>query len=93
MRATGIVKRIDDLGRFAIPREIRRAMGIKENAFLEIFIDAESGGLVLTPYHSETYGKINAIAESLEGVGTTPEHWEIAKELKEIAEKLEKIDD
>ena len=93
MRATGIVRRIDDLGRVVIPKEIRRSMGIKEGDPLEMFIDTESGGLVLMSYHSEACDKINAIAENLNTMGATPEHWEIVKELKEIAKKLEKIDE
>ena len=91
MRATGIVRRIDDLGRVVIPKEIRRTMGIKENDPLEMFIDTESGGLVLMSYHSEAHDKIRAIAENLNTIGATPEHWQIAKKLKEIANKLEKI--
>jgi stage V sporulation protein T len=39
MKATGIVRRIDDLGRVVIPREIRKNLGIKEGDPLEIFID------------------------------------------------------
>lgn len=93
MRATGIVRRIDDLGRVVIPKEIRRTMGIKGNDAIEMFIDTKSGSLVLMAYHPEICDKINAIAENLNAVGATPEHWEIAKELKEIAKKLEKIGD
>lgn len=91
MRATGIVRRIDDLGRVVIPKEIRRSMGIKEGDPLEMFIDAESGGLVLVAYHSEASDKINAIAENLSTIGATPDHWAIAKKLKDIAKKLEKL--
>lgn len=39
MRATGIVRRIDDLGRVVIPRDIRRTMKIREGDTLEIFLD------------------------------------------------------
>ncbi len=39
MQATGIVRRIDDLGRVVVPREIRKKLGIKEGDPLEIFID------------------------------------------------------
>lgn len=39
MKATGIVRRIDDLGRVIIPKEIRRTMRIKEGDPMEIFID------------------------------------------------------
>ena len=39
MKATGIIRRIDDLGRVVIPKEIRRSMRIKEGDPLEIYID------------------------------------------------------
>ena len=91
MRATGIVRRIDDLGRVVIPKEIRRSMGVREGDPVEMFVDNESGGLVLVPYHSEASDKINAIAENLNTIGATPEHWKIAEELKKIAKKLEKL--
>ena len=91
MRATGIVRRIDDLGRVVIPKEIRRTMGVKEGDPVEMFIDTESGGLVLVAYHSEASDKIRAIAENLNTIGATPDHWEIAEELKKIAKKLEKL--
>lgn len=38
MKATGIVRRVDDLGRVVIPREIRRSMGIEDGEPLEIFV-------------------------------------------------------
>ena len=91
MRATGIVRRIDDLGRVVIPKEIRRSMGIKEGDPLEMFIDDKSGGLVLVAYHSEASDKISAIAENLSTIGATPDHWKIAEELRKIAKKLEKL--
>lgn len=39
MKATGIVRRIDDLGRVVIPKEIRRTMQIKEGDPLELFLE------------------------------------------------------
>lgn len=39
MRATGIIRRVDDLGRVVIPKEIRRQMKIKEGDPLEIFLE------------------------------------------------------
>ena len=39
MKATGIVRRIDDLGRVVIPKEIRRTMRIREGDPLEIYTD------------------------------------------------------
>ena len=41
MKATGIVRRIDDLGRIVIPKEIRRTLRIREGDHLEIFTDRE----------------------------------------------------
>ena len=49
MKATGIVRRIDDLGRVVIPKEIRRTMRIREGDPLEIFTDRE-GGVILRKY-------------------------------------------
>ena len=46
MKATGIVRRIDDLGRVVIPKEIRRTLRIKEGDPLEIFTDRE-GEIIL----------------------------------------------
>ena len=51
MKATGIVRRIDDLGRIVIPKELRRTMRIQEGTPLEIFID-EGGGVVFRKYSS-----------------------------------------
>lgn len=49
MRATGIVRRIDDLGRVVIPKEIRRTLRIREGDPLEIFTDRE-GEVILKKY-------------------------------------------
>lgn len=49
MKATGIVRRIDDLGRVVIPKEIRRTLRIREGDPLEIFTDRE-GGIILKKY-------------------------------------------
>ncbi|MFA9397934.1 MAG: stage V sporulation protein T [Clostridiaceae bacterium] len=49
MKATGIVRRIDELGRVVIPKEIRRTLRIREGDPLEIFTDRE-GGVILKKY-------------------------------------------
>ena len=49
MKATGVVRRIDDLGRIVIPIEIRRAMNIRDGDPLEIFVD-ENGEVILKKY-------------------------------------------
>ena len=49
MRATGIVRRIDDLGRVVIPKEIRRTLRIREGDPLEIYTDRD-GEVILKKY-------------------------------------------
>lgn len=49
MKATGIVRRIDDLGRVVIPKEIRRTLRIREGDSLEIYTDKE-GEIILKKY-------------------------------------------
>lgn len=49
MKATGVVRRIDDLGRIVIPKEIRRSLRIREGDSLEIYTDG-TGSIVLKKY-------------------------------------------
>lgn len=49
MKATGIVRRIDDLGRIVIPKEIRRTLRIRDRDALEIFTDRD-GEVILKKY-------------------------------------------
>ena len=48
MKSTGIVRRLDELGRITLPIELRRTLGIGERAPLEIYVD--EGRLVLQKY-------------------------------------------
>lgn len=49
MKATGIIRRIDDLGRIVIPKEIRKTMHIRESDPLEIFTERD-GDIILKKY-------------------------------------------
>ena len=49
MKTTGIVRRIDELGRVVIPKELRRTMRIKEGEEMEVFV-APDDTLVLKKY-------------------------------------------
>ena len=53
MRATGIVRRLDDLGRWAIPKEIRRVLGWKEGDSIELYFDKENKTIMLKKYETE----------------------------------------
>lgn len=65
MKATGVVRRIDDLGRIVIPKEIRRNLRIREGDSLEIYTDNEA--IILKKYsHVESIN--NFIAQYAEAV-------------------------
>lgn len=49
MKATGIVRRVDDFGRIALPKEIRRLMKIHENTALEIYLE-DQDKIILQKY-------------------------------------------
>lgn len=72
MKATGIVRRIDDLGRIVIPKEIRRTLRIRETDQLEIFTDKE-GEIILKKY--SPIGELGAFAkEYAESLAQTTGH-------------------
>ena len=72
MKATGIVRRIDDLGRVVIPKEIRRTLRIREGDPLEIFTDRE-GEVILKKY--SPIGELGAFArEYAESLAQTAGH-------------------
>lgn len=60
MKATGIVRRIDDLGRIVVPKEIRRTLRLREGTPLEIFTDRE-GEIILKKY--SPMAELSAFAE------------------------------
>ena len=62
MKATGIVRRIDELGRVVIPKEIRRTLRIREGDPLEIFTDRD-GGIILKKY--SPIGELSENAQEL----------------------------
>lgn len=72
MKATGIVRRIDDLGRVVIPKEIRRTLRIREGDPLEIFTDRE-GEVILKKY--SPIGELSEFAkEYVESLHSSMEH-------------------
>ena len=105
MKATGIVRRIDDLGRVVIPKEIRRTLRIKEGTPLEIFTDRE-GEIILKKYSpigelsmfakeyaealSQTTGLISCITDHDQVVAASGQG---SRELcgKEISRELEEV--
>jgi AbrB family looped-hinge helix DNA binding protein len=83
MKAIGVVRRVDELGRIVIPKEIRRNLGIGEGDPLEMYLD--NGGLVLKPYHEQrlNFERLQSEWDSL----TTAERQEL------ICEMVNHLDD
>jgi AbrB family transcriptional regulator (stage V sporulation protein T) len=73
MKATGIVRRIDDLGRVVIPKEIRRTMRIREGDPLEIYTDRE-GAVIFKKYSliGELQGFSSEYADTLHKTSGLP---------------------
>lgn len=66
MKATGIIRRIDDLGRVVIPKEIRRSMNIHEGDPLEIYVNSENNEIIFIPYKAMGYDeKIKNLMEEI----------------------------
>lgn len=68
MKSTGIVRKVDELGRVVIPIELRRNLGIEEKDALEIFVQDEN--IILKKYVSSEVEKEKAsVLKGLEKIG------------------------
>ena len=67
MRATGIVRRVDDLGRVVIPKEIRKNLRIREGEPLEIYLDNINGMPMVgfVKYNHNSTEELKRISESI----------------------------
>ena len=65
MRATGVIRRIDDLGRVVIPKEIRRSMRVKEGDALEIFVENDMVCFKRYNPNADFLGEIKSIEDSI----------------------------
>lgn len=90
MKATGIVRRVDDLGRVVIPKEIRRTCNIREGDPLEIFL--EDGGVVFKKYLPNYRDDLIA---TLQNAADYYDDYEddriIAGQLRKIAQEIGKL--
>lgn len=72
MKATGIVRRVDDLGRIVIPKEIRRTLRIREGDPLEIYTEKD-GGMIFRKY--SPMGDLQDFASAIcESIGANTGH-------------------
>lgn len=99
MKATGIVRRVDDLGRIVIPKEIRRTCGIREGDPLEIFLDNENDTICFRRYTRDPSEDIKRNLEQLiddlsneglyaEAARADKLKTQVLKELTEICDSL-----
>jgi len=68
MTSSGIVRRIDELGRIAIPKEIRRSLKIKEGDPLEMFLDKDKLTLIKYAPEDDKQNAIDTLREWLKDV-------------------------
>lgn len=91
MKATGIIRRIDDLGRVVIPKEIRRNCNIREGEPLEIFL--EDGGVVFKKYLPNC--RDNLVAALRNAADYYDDDYEddraIAGQLRKIAQEIDAL--
>ena len=90
MRATGIIRRIDDLGRVVIPKEIRRTCNIREGDPLEIFL--EDDGIVFKKY-IPTYRDdlMTTLQEAADYYDNSEEDQVTAEQLRKIAKEVDAL--
>ena len=86
MKATGIVRRIDDLGRIVIPKEIRRSLHISEGDAMEIYVDHEHNGIFLCQYQCDE-SAVSLLKQAAEMLGN--DHDDYRDLISYIAGKLE----
>ena len=90
MKATGIVRRVDDLGRVVIPKEIRRTCNIREGDPLEIFL--QDDGVVFKKY-IPTYR--DDLMTTLQDAADYYDNYEddrtIAEQLRKIAKEIDAL--
>lgn len=90
MRATGIVRRVDDLGRIVISKEVRNKLGIKEGTPMELFIDGDC--VIFKHYSTEELLK-NALDNLKDAVNTYVDEDDYGQDIKaRLIEYTNKID-
>lgn len=89
MKATGIVRRIDDLGRVVIPREIRKSLNIREGDPLEIFTNPNERMVCFKVYqpYSEPWRLLEDAAETMRD---SEDFHEFAADVYALARKIKK---
>lgn len=85
MKATGIIRRVDDLGRVVIPKEIRRNLGIREGEALEIYVNP--GEVIFRKFECDRMNDLEQACDNLVydcDMQTTSQIRKLVEQIKKI---------
>jgi AbrB family looped-hinge helix DNA binding protein len=85
MKALGIVRRIDNLGRIVIPKELRNTQGWRNGTAMEMFMSEE--GLVIREYGDKNEELVNVLEEVKALVEVDLENLKVVYQLEHLIEK------
>lgn len=88
MRSTGIIRRIDDLGRVVIPKEIRRTMRLQEGDPLEIFLE-DKDTVCFHKYNTNLCDKVDNLRYQIENFSGVP--YETQKRITTLLNEVRKL--
>ena len=71
MRATGIIRRTDDLGRVVIPKDIRKSLGIREGEPLEIYLEGKDT-VCFRKYETNLCDEVDHLKNQIKDYGDLP---------------------
>lgn len=87
MKATGIIRRVDDLGRVVIPKEIRRSLGIREGEALEILTEGRDT-VCFRKYGTNLVDEIDHLVDVIE---TYIDDYEKMAQIKKRLDEVQKL--
>lgn len=96
MNSTGIIRRVDDLGRVVIPKEIRKKIGIREGEALEIYIDKNM--VCFKKYSYNAVSELNTIVNEIYDDARmkcnkySDKRMDIARKIDKIIKELREIE-
>ena len=94
MRATGIVRRIDDLGRIVIPKEIRKQLGIRDGEPLEIYLDKTADGhpmVCFAKYSTTLENDLKTVTDQITNGLESQGEYELSDKFRDAIKEATKI--
>lgn len=94
MKVTGIVRRVDDLGRIVIPKEIRRSLGVREGEPLEFYLDTTADGhpmICLTKYSTKFENDLASLTAQIANGMDECGEYELSDKFREAIKEAAKI--